>query len=213
MHVAVHYHGSDAGAAETCAAIEGAGGSASAHRADLYRREEVLGLADAVLAEADLDLLVPSAANFDRVAFDAIEADHIRRAFTLNFEAPLLLAQRCAPALRRTRGAIVLITDAGLTRPPRDYAPYLASKAAVQRLTQILAIELAPDVRVNAVAPGTVLPPPDMGDDEVAELVAHIPLGRVGTAEDVARAVVHLATSDFVTGQELVVDGGHRVGG
>jgi len=212
MHVAVHFHGSAEGARETAQEVEAAGGSASIHRADLYDPAACRALVAEVLEGGELDLLVPSAANFERVALDEIEDGHVSRAFGLNAEAPLHLALAAAASLRRQGGAIVFVTDAALTRPHRHYLPYLMSKAAVRQLMQTLAVELAPEVRVSAVAPGTVLPPPGLSPKAIDSLVAHIPLGHVGRAEDVAEAVAHLAASELVTGHELVVDGGHRLG-
>jgi pteridine reductase len=102
----------------------------------------------------------------------------------------------------------VFVTCISRLAPYRDYLVYQASKAALHQAMRVLALELAPHVRVNAVAPGTVLPPPGMSEQAVAALVKDIPLGRVGSAQAVARAVVQLARSPFVTGTELVVDGG-----
>lgn len=212
MRVAVHYHGSAEGAHATCDAIRAAGGVASAHRADLYDHEAACRLVREVIDQhGDLDVLVPSAASFDRVPFHDVDAHHLRRAFSLNLEAPLFMAREARASLARRRGAIVFVTDADLERPTRDYLPYLLSKAAVRMLMKTLAVELAPDVRVNAVAPGTVLPPREMDQEAIAALVREIPLGRVGRAEDVAEAVVYLANATFVTGHEHVVDGGHRL--
>ncbi|MBW2462864.1 MAG: SDR family oxidoreductase [Deltaproteobacteria bacterium] len=212
MHVDIHYHRNREGAEASCEAVVRAGGAATPRQADLSDPDATRELARAVLRDGDLDVLVPSAANFERVAFDAIAPSHLRHAFALNVEAPLALAIECAPALRRTHGAVVFITDAALDRPHRDYLPYLLSKAAVRQLMEVLVIELSPAVRVNAVAPGTVLPPPGMHEETIARLVEHIPLGRLGRADDVAQAVVHLASSDLANGHELVVDGGHRIG-
>ena len=93
----------------------------------------------------------------------------------------------------------------------RGYLPYVVSKGGLKHLMKTLALELAPDVRVNAVAPGTVLPPPSYDAAAVARLAHAIPLQRVGTADDIAEAVVYLASSPFITGQELRVDGGRSV--
>jgi pteridine reductase len=127
----------------------------------------------------------------------------------LNLGSPFALAHRAIPALRAAHGSIVFVTCTSATRPFRNYLPYVVAKGALRQLMRTLALELAPDVRVNAVAPGTVLPPEDMPGAAVDRLVAHIPLGRTGTAQDVADAVVYLARASFVTGDELIVDGGH----
>jgi pteridine reductase len=93
----------------------------------------------------------------------------------------------------------------------KSYLPYVVSKGALKHLMKTLALELAPEVRVNAVAPGTVLPPPSYDQAAIARLARAIPLGTVGSPQDIARAVVFLASSPFVTGHELAVDGGRSV--
>jgi pteridine reductase len=209
MRVAVHYHGSERGAQETCAAIRAAGGDARALQADLMDPAAARALVDeAVEALGGLDLLVPSAANFEAVAFDAIDEGAWERALGLNLQAPWHLVQQAAPALRRAGGSVVFVTCTSAERPFRGYLPYVVSKGAVRSLMRVLALELAPEVRVNAVAPGTVLPPDQMAPEQVRHLAAAALLGRTGTAEDVAEAVAYLAGAPFVTGHELVVDGG-----
>jgi pteridine reductase len=217
MSVAVHYNASATEAEATCAAIRAAGGKAHALAADLFDRAQAAALVDqAVAALGGLDLLVLSAANFDRVEFDQIEfgghgAGSWDNSLALNLTAPALMAQRAAAALRASRGSIVLITCVSRLAPYRHYLPYEVSKAAAHQLMRLLALELAPEVRVNAVAPGTVLPPDELGAEKVRQLEGRIPLRRVGSAADVARAVVYLASADWVTGEELVVDGGRSL--
>ncbi len=155
-----------------------------------------------------LDLLVLSAANYDAVGIDDVTEREWDRALDLNLSAPFFLSLAALDSLRARHGNIVFITGMGATRPKRGFLPYMVSKGATRQLMRTLALELAPAVRVNAVAPGTVLPPEDLSEDEVAGLVADIPLQRVGSAKAVADAVAHLAQADFVTGQELLVDGG-----
>jgi pteridine reductase len=213
MHVTVHYHQSRAGAEDTAAEIRAAGGEAVLLAADLSRRDGSRALADSVLAAGGLDLLVASAAGFERVAYDGIDDGAWDRMLELNLASPFALAHRLSGALRAARGAIVFISCASTRVPFRHYLPYVVSKAGVAQLARAMSLELAPDVRVNAVAPGTVLPPPGMSDTELARIRGRVPLGRLGAAEDVARAVVFLARSPFITGQEIAVDGGRSVAG
>ncbi|MDX2055372.1 MAG: SDR family oxidoreductase [Polyangiaceae bacterium] len=209
MRVAVHFHQSREGAALVAQEITQAGGEAQLFSADLSKQAECDQLVDSVLAAfGGLDTLVLSAANFDRVEFTEITAEHFERALGLNLLAPFRLAHRAAPALSATRGSIVFITCSSARTPYKNHLPYVVSKGALSHLTQVLALELAPLVRVNAVAPGTVLPPQDMSEAAVASLANAVPLRRTGTAEDIAQAVLYLAQADFVTGQELSVDGG-----
>lgn len=212
MRVGVHYHASREGADETCAAIRAAGGEAVPLEADLMQRGEAHRLVDeAVEKLGGLDLLVASAANFDRIPFDDVDLAAWDRAMRLNLEVPFAMTHRARTALREARGSVVFITCSSTTTPYRNYLPYVVSKGGLRQMMRALALELAPDVRVNAVAPGTVLPPEDMDAKVVSRLTRRIPLGRVGAAEDVADAVLYLARAPFVTGQEIVVDGGRTV--
>jgi pteridine reductase len=214
MHVAVHYHGSREGAEYTQRSIEELGGRASLLTADLKDREQARNLVDEAASDlGGLDLLVPSAASFEAITYDELDDDAWDRSLLLNSATPFALAHRATPALRESRGAIVFITCASTTNPMRGYLPYVVSKAATKQLMRTLALELAPEIRVNAVAPGTVLPPPGFPEATLSRLVARIPLGRVGSAEDIAEAVVFLAEAPYITGQELTVDGGRTVAG
>jgi pteridine reductase len=161
-----------------------------------------------------LDLLVNSAAAFDALPLEETDAAAFDSQMDLNARAPLLLARALAPLLRRSGGSIVNIADVGGGLVPwRGFAAYAASKAALVRLTECLALELAPDVRVNAVAPGTVLWPEHYPEKVRRSLVARIPLRRAGSPTDVAAAVQYLAEAPFVTGAVLPVDGGRHLSG
>jgi pteridine reductase len=212
MRVAVHYRESRDGAEDTARQIRDAGGEAITLAADLSDRDAARSLADqAISALGGLDLVVASAASFERVALEAVDDDAWDRSLQLNLASPFALVQRAAPALRAARGSIVFITCSSATVPMRGYLPYVVSKGALKHLMKTLSLELAPEVRVNAVAPGTVMPPPSYDAEAVARLARAIPLARVGSPEDVAEAVVYLARSPFVTGHELSVDGGRSV--
>lgn len=212
MRVAVHHHRSRTGAEAVCAAIVEAGGSAEAFRADLADRGAARALVDAVVARfGGLDLLVASAAGFERVELDDVDDAAWDRALMLNLASPFAVVHRAREALRASRGSVVFVTCTSATVPYRHYLPYVVSKGALQKLMRVLALELAPEVRVNAVAPGTVLPPEGMDEALLARLAARAPLGRIGEAQDIADAVVYLASAPFVTGQELIVDGGRTV--
>jgi pteridine reductase len=212
MHVAVHYRESYAGAEDTARQIREHGGTATLLSADLSSRDQARTLVDrAVEALGGLDLLVPSAASFERVALGDVDDDAWDRSLQLNVASQFALAKQAVPALRSAQGSIVFLTCSSASVPFRGYLPYVVSKGALQHLMRALALELAPDVRVNAVAPGTVMPPPSYDAQAVARLERAVPLQRVGSPEDIARAVVFLASSPFVTGHELAVDGGRSV--
>jgi pteridine reductase len=157
---------------------------------------------------------VNSAAAFDAASLEETDAALFDSQMELNARAPLLLAKALLPLLRRARGSIVNVADVGGGLVPwRGFAAYAASKAALVRLTECLALELAPAVRVNAVAPGTVLWPERYPAARRRELTRRIPLRRPGTPQDVAAAVRFLSEAPFVTGAVLPVDGGRHLSG
>jgi pteridine reductase len=209
MQVGLHYHRSRAGAEAVGQGIEEAGGRAVLLEADLSAREAAQTLvAAAVQGLGGLDLLVLSAANFDTVPLSAVTDAHWERALGLNLLAPFRIAQAAATELLSSAGNIIFITCSSTRTPFRNHLPYVVSKGAVSQLMRTLALELAPQIRVNAVAPGSVLPPSDMDADKLERLAKSVPLGRLGTPEAVADAVLYLAQAEYVTGEELFVDGG-----
>lgn len=212
MRVAVHYHQSSAGAEQTASAIRDAGGEAFTLSADLSHAPAARDLVNRAIATlSGLDLLVVSAGNFERVPFRDLDDAAWRRAIDLNLAAGFALSHQAHHALADARGSIVFITCSSATTPFRNYLPYVVSKGGLRHLMQVLALELAPLVRVNAVAPGTVLPAFDMDPAAVERLARHLPLRKIGSPEDIAQAVLFLAKSEFITGHEIVVDGGRSV--
>jgi pteridine reductase len=212
MKVAVHYRESRAGAEHTASEIQKSGGEALLLSADLSSRDAARDLVDrAVTQLGGLDLLVASAASFEWVPLAEVDDAAWDRSLSLNLASPFALVHQAVPALRAARGSVVFITCSSATVPMKNYLPYVVSKGALQHLMKTLALELAPEIRVNAVAPGTVMPPASYDVAAVQRLSRAIPLGRVGSPQDIAAAVVFLASSPFVTGHELAVDGGRSV--
>ena len=161
-----------------------------------------------------LDGLVNNASTFYPTPIGEIEVDGFNDLIGTNLQAPLFLSQAAAPALRRTQGSIVNITDIHAERPLKSYVVYSVAKAGLVGLTRSLARELAPDVRVNAVAPGPILWPDQDVFDELSRqrIISHTPLRREGTPDDVAKAVHFLlADAPYVTGETINVDGGRHV--
>jgi len=223
--VAVHYGNSAAGARATAAAIQAQGGRrarrgdggvderARTFAADLRHPGAATILVNDVRAWAGrLDLLVCSAARFERRPFEAIDQAAWRDMLAVNVEAPFRLAQAAAPELRRRRGVVVNILDVAAFQAWRGYAHYAVSKAGLAMLTRVLALELAPRVRVCGVAPGMVAPAAGYPRAARQAELARIPLGRFGSPADVARAVRYLSTASYVTGTVLTVDGGRSAG-
>jgi pteridine reductase len=212
MYVAVHYGRSAAGARDTVADIERAGGRATCLQADLTNPDAPAALVDAASrALGRLDVLVNSAAVMMRTPVGGVTPTDWDAMFALNLRAPFFAAQAAAPHLARQRGAIVNLADLAAFETWPGYVPHGISKAGVVQMTRALARVLAPDVRVNAVAPGTVLLPESWPEDTARRLAETTPLRRVGAPEDVTRTVIFLLESDYITGETIVVDGGRRI--
>jgi pteridine reductase len=212
MHVIVHYNSSSLGAEETVRLIVRAGGRADAVRADLTDIREAERLVDQALAlRGSLDVLVNSAAVMRRTPLGETSAHEWDEMFALNVRAPYFLSQRAAPALRAARGNIVNIADLAAFETWPAYVPHGITKSAVVQMTRALARVLAPEVRVNAIAPGVVLLPEGWSHDDAERLRATTPLGRLGSPEDVAGAMLYLLDAGYVTGEVITVDGGRHV--
>src|SRR4051795_10619138 len=188
---------------------EGAGGSVlAAGRADgdVSRPAEARALVERAVHElGGLDLLVNAAGEgFRPKAFEQLDEADWDAAFGATAKGSFFVTQAAAPALRETRGCVVMIEDVAGYQPWPSFAAHSAAKAAQAMLTRVLARALAPEVRVCGVAPGPVA----IEQDQVERRAAETLLGRVGSPDDVAEAVVYLAGASFVTGSTLVVDGG-----
>ena len=161
-----------------------------------------------------LDALINNASSFFATPIGEITPALWDDLIGTNLRAPTFLSQAAAPALRRTQGSIVNITDIHAERPLKGYVVYSLAKAGLGGLTRSLARELAPEVRVNAIAPGPILWPDDDQFDELSRqrIVSHTPLKREGTPDDIARAVGFLLMdASYVTGTTLAVDGGRQI--
>ena len=214
-NVLLHYRGAEAEAAALEAELNATRAkSASKVKADLLAPIAPRSLVSAAIERfGRLDVLVNNASTFYPTAVGSIEAGHWEELMGSNLRAPLFLSQEAGPELARRGGSIVNIADIHAERPMKGYAVYSIAKAGLVAMTRALALELGPAVRVNAVAPGAIawpddgqFPPPERG-----RIVATTPLARLGSPEEIARAVHFLATAPFVTGQILAVDGGRSV--
>jgi pteridine reductase len=190
-------------------------GSVALIQADLLETAKLPSLVEQTLQTfGRLDALVNNASSFFPTPIGTITVDHWNDLIGTNVKSPLFLAQAAAPALRRAQGAIVNITDIHAERPLKNFAVYSIAKAGLSGLTRALARELAPEVRVNAVAPGPILWPEDESFDEVSRqrIISHTLLKREGAPADIATAVHYfLAEATYVTGETLNVDGGRHV--
>jgi pteridine reductase len=212
MRVVVHYNGSAGEAAETARLVEAAGGSATLEQADLTDVRAAEQLVDRVgTAQPELFALINSAAMMRRTPVGETAAHDWDEMFALNVRAPYFLVQRAAPLLRAAKGIVVNIADLAAYETWPAYVPHAMTKAAVVQMTRGLAHALAPEIRVNGVAPGVVLLPEGWGEADAERLRSTTPLRRLGAPEDVAGAVVYLLQAGYVTGEVLIVDGGRHV--
>ena len=213
--VAVHYRASAAEADEVVLELTRLGVGAAAFGADLSSEPACRGLVPETVARLGrLDAIVNNASSFFPTPVGAITAEAWDDLIGTNLRAPLFLAQAAAPALRKAQGAIVNIADIHAERPLKNFVAYSIAKAGLIGMTRSLARELAPEVRVNAVAPGPVLWPDDASFDELSRqrIISHTPLRREGEPEDIAKAVHFLlADATYVTGETINVDGGRHV--
>jgi pteridine reductase len=208
--ILVHYRSSEGPAQETAEEIRALGSEASLVRGDLGDPEDVARVAREARGA---DLLVNSASVFPRTPLSEVTVEAWDEIFAVNLRGPFFLAKEIGLAMKeRGEGVVVNIADWAGYRPYRGYLPYCVSKAGVITMTHGLAKMLAPEVRVNAVAPGPVMLPEDMTEEEREVVLRQTPLRREGSPRDVARAVRFLAEgADFTTGAVLTVDGGRLI--
>jgi pteridine reductase len=210
MVLALHFNRSADGAEALRDEIRAAGGKAEVFQADLTDADAAQRLAPAAAASlGGLDVLVNSAAVMYHISFENTSVAQYDEVLDLNLRSPFFVAQGAAPMLRRARGRIVNIADLGGLEPWPGYAAHSVAKAGVVMLTKVMARALAPEVNVNAIAPGTVLVPDSYSEAERSRLADNTPLKRLGTPSDAVNALLYLLEGgDFVTGEILVVDGG-----
>ena len=210
--VVIHYHASADRAQELAAELQALGVAATSIAGDLAVVADVERVVDQAIAfRGRLNLLVNNAGIWGSTPVGTVTQERWDELIATNARSAFFAAQRAAPALRAAHGAIVNIADVGALRPWRNHTPYLVSKGAVVTLTEALAKDLAPEVRVNAIAPGPVLLPEGWTPEQIEGAARTVLLRRVGSAEDIAQAVIYLAQAEFVTGVILPVDGGYRL--
>ena len=209
--VAVHYGKSEEEASTVAGEIEATGRRSIAMRAELTRVEEIRGLVQRVAHEfGRIDVLVNSAANFLPSSVISTTEEIWDASLDTNVKGPFFLAQAAAPWLRRSNGVIVNFADTGGILGWPGYIAHSVSKAGMIMLTKTLAKALAPEVRVNAIAPGTITMPGDPPEWE-QEFVKIAPLKKSGSPDDIAEAVSYLVSAKFLTGHVLVLDGGRTL--
>lgn len=210
--VIINYHNSGDDAAALQRTLSEAGTRAASFQADVSQASAVRALMRFVSDEfGRLDVVVNNASLFERTPLLEITEASWDRVLGVNLKGPFLVAQAAAPLLSASRGSIINIADLSAFQPWPSYAHHSVSKAGLVHLTRILARALGPNIRVNAVAPGTVLPPEGYdgtaGDGTADRRIT----ADLGTPDDVVRAIFYLLESNFVTGQTVIVDGGRML--
>ena len=212
--IVVHYGRSRDDAERTADDIRNLGRKAVTVTADLSRPvEAAAAIFDAAEPLGGADLLVNSAAIFEDAPLADTGEDLYDRHLAINLKSPFFLCREFVRRLPEGRcGQIINLADWRAETPPADYVAYTLSKAGIVALTKSLALQLAPRVRVNAIAPGAMLPPPGKPEESWrSDKLPEIPLGRTGSPGDIAAAAVYLVRSEFVTGEVLHVTGGEHL--
>ena len=209
--ILLHYHSSGVDAPQTAVAMEACGVPVFPVQADLSEPAKV----DFLYSIVDnlphrLGVLVNSAAVMQRGDIRDISVDDWDEAFDINLRAPMLMSQHAAR--RMTEGGLIVnITDVGARKTWSGFPAYTVSKAALESLTRVMARTFAPNIRVNAIAPGLVLPADDMPAEKWQHLTEKMPLRRSASPEEVASALTFLLTNPFITGETITVDGGYAL--
>ena len=208
----IHYRGSAEAAQALVAELnllrENSALALSAELASIAELEALA--ADAIAAFNGLHMLVNNASAFYPTRFGEIDEQAWDDLIASNYKAPLFLSQACYAALRQTSGCIINLLDIYASMPLNQHSVYCSAKAANQMLIKSLALELAPEVRVNGIAPGAILWPEGETSDPVQQqaIIDRLPLKRRGSPQNIADAVLFLATNDYITGEVIRVDGG-----
>jgi NAD(P)-dependent dehydrogenase (short-subunit alcohol dehydrogenase family) len=205
--ILLHYHRSPEAARQTQAEVESAGRAVILFQADLADPAQIRSM---VSAFDSLAVLVNSAALMPAGNIHSLSLENWDASLDLNLRAPFLLARECAQKMT-AGGLIVNITDVGAQKAWSRYPSYTVSKAALESLTRLLARALAPQIRVNAIAPGLVLQSEIVPDEEWQRLIERIPLKRPARTEELASALEFLLKNEYITGQTIVVDGGYSL--
>lgn len=213
MCVVVHYHRSVTAARDLCARLEALRpGSTLPVCADLSTQDAPAQIMEQVRSYwGRLDVLINNAAVFRATPLSASSFEDWQEVTGINLRAPYFLSQAATPLLRQRLGLIINLADVYAERPRPHYAIYCASKAGLLGITRALARELAPEIRVNAVAPGAILWSADASLEEQQSVLTRTPLGRIGEPSDIATAVRYLIDAPYVTGQVITVDGGRSI--
>ena len=216
-NVVVNYNSSGEAAEETLTEVKALGVEGLAVQCDVSDYASVGQMSQRIVEHfGGVDIIINGASLFGKTPFPVTQADGIDLWHTItriSIDGAFYVCNALVPSMQaRGGGAIVNIVDLSLWQAWRNFTAHAVGKAGLWALTRQLALELAPAIRVNAVAPGLVLPPPNYSPEQMAESAKQVPLHQWGSPQDVAQAVRYLLEADFVTGEVLVVDGGQQIG-
>ena len=214
-NIIIHYNSSKEDALNLAKEINNANkNTAITVQGNLDVKEDVNAIIKEVLdAFPSIDLLINNASTFYPTPIDDISEEHWEKLVGSNLKGPLFLIQGLKQKLKESKGSIINITDTNLSKGVANYSIYSAAKAGLESITKGLARELAPEIKVNAIAPGAMLEPPDVTwtEEQKSKVIESIPLKRMGSEKDIAEAVNFLAHSQYIPGQIIKVDGGRSL--
>ena len=214
-NIIIHYNSSKNDAQVLADEINGTNpDSAITVQGNLDVKEDVKKVINKVRdAFPTIDLLINNASTFYPTPIEDISEEHWDKLVGSNLKGPLFLIKGLKDKLKESKGSIINITDTNLSKGVANYSIYSAAKAGLESITKGLARELAPDIKVNAIAPGAMLEPPDVTwtEEQKSKVISSIPLNRMGSEKDISEAVKFLAKSNYITGQIIKVDGGRSL--
>ncbi|MGD0752296.1 MAG: SDR family oxidoreductase [Anaerolineales bacterium] len=209
--ILLHYHRSAEAAFNTAAEIRALGARVYPVEADLTDSEQIQALFSKIDSlNLPMKVLINSAASMKHENLRSVSAEDWDSALNLNLRAPFLISQRAAERMKEG-GVIVNVTDAGVWKTWTGFPAYLVSKSGLEMLTRLQAKAYAPNIRVNAIAPGLVLPSSDTKDEEWEKLISHLPLKHPASNDELASALEFLLHNQSITGQTIFVDGGYSL--
>ena len=214
-NIIIHYNSSKNDAQVLADGINGTNpDSAITVQGNLDVKEDVEKVINEVRdAFPTIDLLINNASTFYPTPIEDISEEHWDKLVGSNLKGPLFLIKGLKDKLKESKGSVINITDTNLSKGVANYSIYSAAKAGLESITKGLARELAPDIKVNAIAPGAMLEPPDVTwtEEQKSKVISSIPLNRMGSEKDISEAVKFLAKSNYITGQIIKVDGGRSL--
>jgi len=214
-NIIIHYNSSKSDAQVLADEINGTNpDSAMTVQGNLDVKEDVEKVINEVRdAFPTIDLLINNASTFYPTPIEDISEEHWDKLVGSNLKGPLFLIKGLKDKLKESKGSVINITDTNLSKGVANYSIYSAAKAGLESITKGLARELAPDIKVNAIAPGAMLEPPDVTwtEEQKSKVISSIPLNRMGSEKDISEAVKFLAKSNYITGQIIKVDGGRSL--